>query len=968
MPATSPCLSPRASASRAFAFVLLAAVVLVASCGGGHTVSPVVARVGDGTVPLYQSSTEQLTLPQLKVADTILTGVKLQLKKDGSWALLSAGVTRVAAAADRPDAVLEGQAGSTDLNKAQVDATLTVARLHVGTQVFGPVAIRLTGQRWAFATAPQELKALNMADFKSNANIRADESHHVVLKSQPDIAVQDIPMQLAARNYKFCMDAQAEGADSMTLFNAAGNTVFTLKAGEPCVTITASEGPYTLQHRYGGTGTARTVFMRHQANTTTAALAAQRAPAPTARQLMLAATPQASRQAAVSQFSGTEYWSVRRAALSPVDPNFYVYLGITPKTSQNLSAFGPIFCSDPMAFAYATQWQNNTFVGVDKDTFGAPMHLTQPIACTNAQLAQLNVSHVYISVIDDPRIQVFPIDTTAGYPSHYNGVGYSSPDGSPFPWYTGSALSEYDPIFSAATLAVINQNWNQFALSVTQTRPPFWWMMQASNSSPYVETLLRAAVTTFGPVVSLVSGVLVVGNPSDTATPFAVAFRYFPDGLPASRSLGVGQVALFTGANCSGTAVISEGISMPMFNADTMPTLKNLGTSFQLGLQTTATTYSLPNYMGESKQFDQLPCITPAGGPPGSMAVAVDTVTMIISTDACEYCNLTGLDFTGVSLANVKLSHANLSNLVLSNLDLSGADLRYATLQGAKLNNANLEGANLCSAQLNGSVLGGAAASLAGAHLKNANLALTNLDGVVFSGASFYGSQQSSCQQTSCDSYVAPACASAYKALINNTKFDSAYLANVDMANATGVAVDFSGAVLFGVSFSGASLGLSTSANTRTSFRNAGLQGVDFSHADLTYVDFKGAAMDFVSDCGQAKLSTAYAQFPGAKLLASTGSPTTCAVGRPAAQFCVQSIFAASPAYPTTNCTNTCADGSTPGQVDPRLPGACLGTATTSCSWPPTAASANPDVPVGVCQAAAPLCGDAFRSTANKCW
>ena len=256
------------------ALVLLAAAFLAASCGGGSdTPAPaggVEIRIGTGSVPLYQSSTETLTLPQLRVAGNILADVKLAAK-EGRQAGRCFPPARCAPprAADTPGAALAEPGGNTDLGGAQTDTTLTVARLHVGSRVFGNVAVRLTGKTWAFVSSPQEVKTLHQEDFKSNTAIRADESHHVILKSSPDTGVQNVPMQLSSRNYKFCMDAQAEGADSTTLLDASGKPVFTLKAGEPCVTVKAREGAYTLQHRYGGTGSARTVFMRNQANTTT---------------------------------------------------------------------------------------------------------------------------------------------------------------------------------------------------------------------------------------------------------------------------------------------------------------------------------------------------------------------------------------------------------------------------------------------------------------------------------------------------------------------------------------------------------------------------------------------------------------------------------------------------------------------------------------------------------------------------
>lgn len=941
------------------ALVLLTAAFFTASCGGGNSPLPtssVDASTGTGTVPLYQSSAELLTLPMLKVAGNIQTDVKLQVKKDGSWALLSSGPVRAATASDAPPAALAAPGSTLDLGSGQTDATLTVARLHVEGRVFGNVALRLTGKTWAFAGTPQEVKTLHLEDFKSNTAIRADESNHVVLKSNPTTGVQNVPMQLSTRSYRFCMDAQAEGADSTTLLDAAGNTVFALKAGEPCVTINAREGAYTLQHRYGGTGSARTVFMRHQANTTTAALAAVRATMPKMASLLAASTT----------YPEKEYWSVRRAALTPGDPDFYVYLGVTPRNSANYPNVGAIFCSDPLTFAYADQWQANTFIGIDTNVFNTTMQLAQPLACTNAQLAQTEATHTYISVVGDPKIRSFPVyrdEFGYTYISYYPLT--QSADGRTFPSYFTN-MPASDPQYSVASLTVASLTGNQFNLFTTQTRDPSTEYAFDRNGL-YIK-VLRPAETTSGPVISNLDGTIAVGNAAtDIAKPMAIGFRYFPGGLASTVAPGVGQVALFTGANCSGAAVITEAVNIPSFSASSMPGLQGLGASFQLGLQTSVTAFSLPLYNGESQVFDQLTCSSfgSAGEAPASMQVVVDIIDMVISTDACEYCNLAGVDFSGHDLTKVKLSHANLSGAVLSNIDLSGADLRFATLQGAVLGNSNLDGANLCGAQLNGSAAVAQAATLIGAHLRNTNLANANLDGVNLSSASFYSSGAGgACQQTSCDSYVAPTCASAYGASVNNANFDSAYLSNVDLGDITGVGVNFSNAALFGVSFVGADLSHNNQSSVSSLFNKTYLQGTDFSRATLKFADFTGAQFDMDSACIQANLAASYAQFPGSKVPASPGS-ASCVAGKPTAAFCTESIFAASPTYPPTDCTNLCPDGSRGGTLGPQN-GSCSGTA--SCAVTSWAGAGNSAMPTSSCNGPAPLCGSAFSSTKNQCW
>lgn len=905
--------------------------VLITACSGGANqdtstalTGSLVASVGTGSVPHYESASELLTLPELKIGESILTDVKVRLKSGGTWAVESKGATRTAAASDRPAAALVSPGNSKDLNSSLSDATLTILRLHVGSRVLGSVAIKLNGNNWSLSGAPEEIKTLHQEDFKSNTAIRADESHHVVLKSSPTTGVQSVPMQLSTRSYKFCMDAQKDGADSTTLIDAAGNTVFKLKAGEPCVTINAREGAYTLEHRYGGSGNARTVFMRNKTNNTNTSLTAVRTPYAAAQRQLKSSLSSGSLQETTTIFPGTEYWSVRQAAFDPYEPTLYRYLGVVlpPVESDAVRAYYRItgrMCTGESgpSFTYADQWLSTTFFAISKSSFGVPVQFQPPVDCK---------PYSFMDMMFPPAV----FATSSGDDVLRLGYVYNS-----------------DPTEGIAqSLGITSQSGNQFALIATSD-----------------------SVTS--KVAALVNGYLTASvAPGDVATPMAVAFRYFPDGLPANVALGVGQVALFTGANCSGVAAISENISMPSFNANTLPGLSGLGSSFKLGLQTSAIAYANQLYLGESSRFDQLTCNSggfgSTGWAPASMRVLVDTITMVLSTDSCEYCNLSGVDFTGHDLTNVKLSHANLSGATLSNVDLSGADLRYVTLQGAYLDHSNLDGANLCRAQFNGSTAVGQAAVMTGAHLRNTNLALAVLDGVKLSSASFYSTFAGSCQQTACEAYVASTCASAYSASINNTSFDSAYLSNVDMGSAKGVGVNFSNAALFGVSFADADLSHNNLSSVASYFNNAYLQGTDFSRAVLKYADFTGAQLDLGSECMQANLSPSYAQFPGSKVPIAPGSGT-CVAGKPAAPFCTQSIFAASKTYPSTDCTNICADGKLAGGLGPQQ-GTCSSTASCSvASW--SAPGGNIAIPnTSRCDATAPLCGSNFSSIKNQCW
>lgn len=482
--------------------------------------------------------------------------------------------------------------------------------------------------------------------------------------------------------------------------------------------------------------------------------------------------------------------------------------------------------------------------------------------------------------------------------------------------------------------------------------------------------------------------------PSVTLQP---VFRYFPNGLPSNVALATGEVALFTGPSCLGAAVITTMKNIPYFNANyprnqsgsydvsgtnsfgpplyeptMLPGLPTLGTSFQLGLKTSALVSGSDVNDAAPQVFNQLTCTdarsTFASGLLGSMTISVETIDMVMSTDNCEYCNLAGADFSGHDLSNVKLQHANLNSTILSNANLSNADLRSVTLQSATLLSTNLEGASLCSAQLN-ALAGRAATTLTGAHLKNTNLAGATLGGVKFSYASFYSATPGSCQTDRCGT-LPSTCAGAYGATIDNAKFDSSYLSNVDMGNATGVAVDFSSAALLGVSFKGAKLSGDTNVGTAASFNNTWLQGSDFTNTDLKFADFTGAKFDLSSSCVQALLPKALGSFGASTVPLSAGS-ATCVKGQPSAAFCVQTLFTASPAYPATDCTNLCADGT--GRTQTAQQGVCPSGGASGC---PTASWANPQggggnvgMPTSSCNVAPLLCGDGFSgSTANRCW
>jgi tetratricopeptide (TPR) repeat protein len=108
-----------------------------------------------------------------------------------------------------------------------------------------------------------------------------------------------------------------------------------------------------------------------------------------------------------------------------------------------------------------------------------------------------------------------------------------------------------------------------------------------------------------------------------------------------------------------------------------------------------------------------------------AQAENVQHTQQLISTKACQRCDLSNAGLVSANLAGADVSGANLSSANLSNARLQGANLRGANLQGAVLFNANLtnadlRGVNLQKADLRGAVLTGAVWD--GSNVDGANL------------------------------------------------------------------------------------------------------------------------------------------------------------------------------------------------------------------------------------------------------
>ena len=109
---------------------------------------------------------------------------------------------------------------------------------------------------------------------------------------------------------------------------------------------------------------------------------------------------------------------------------------------------------------------------------------------------------------------------------------------------------------------------------------------------------------------------------------------------------------------------------------------------------------------------------------------ASDNVTTLISTNACENCDLMGVDLSDKDLSGAKLEGANLAGS-----DLSGADFSVANISAAILTDVDFSRADLSKANLSGSNLTGS--DLAGVNLEGAGFGNTILIGTILSFATW---------------------------------------------------------------------------------------------------------------------------------------------------------------------------------------------------------------------------------------
>ncbi|MEO7392714.1 MAG: pentapeptide repeat-containing protein [Ramlibacter sp.] len=779
-----------------------------------------------------------LELPLLRSGTTLYADVRISLADSGTFRILS---WRAIDASDAAvDGTLEPAIAIDQLETHPAPVQLALRRVHLDNEVFQSARIELSGGRWRYLRAPASAPALSTRDLNANSSLYANEDHVVLMTSAPD-RTEQFPLRLQARRYRFCMDPQDEGADSVALLDPAGTTVMSLRAGGDCAIVEAAQGLYQVRQTYGGTGSTRTVFLRK--------LGAAQAPV---------SAPQAAQP--------NEYWGIQGTLLDrkthqPLDRP--VFLALNGQVAEGGACFNDVRVAvQPNSVVSLIGGDRTLFDGLNffkplRDaTSGAPVSMGVPFQCSLAatfQLFRIQSQLEVLALADALRV---PLQVKSASPVRFSN-------------------------FSASG--------NTFGLKTA---------MPVGAGTPFDGTdVMLGRPTGDGSELELLP--LEGGQADAFLVEYRAVLRFRPDGFPGSSIPANGQVALFNSANCSGPAMVLDQYDLPGMLPGPLGAFNG---SVLLGMSTGATLYEQSTYRGASRHLITSGCIaTGSGFKPASVRVDPTTADMVFSTKRCESCNLSGMDLSNKDLQNARLAGSNLNNANLSKANLAGADLRQAFLQGAQLPNANLDAANLCGARLNAapSTAGtsNVAANLTGAFLRNANLSRSNVAGVNFNDANFYSANQSACSTSPCDTYTKPTCASAAGATLEGAQFSNAYLVGVDMANVHGSGAVFSNAVLTGARFNNAVL---TPLNgTPVNFSSAFIQGTDFTAADLTNATFSNAYDAKAVGCMQFELDEQHTSFPGFAVPVMPDS-TQCAKAPAPAKTCVKFTFTQRTLLPST--------------------------------------------------------------------
>jgi len=229
--------------------------------------------------------------------------------------------------------------------------------------------------------------------------------------------------------------------------------------------------------------------------------------------------------------------------------------------------------------------------------------------------------------------------------------------------------------------------------------------------------------------------------------------------------------------------------------------------------------------------------------------------------------NLEGAEFRLASIKNGDFEGANLQSA-----DFTGANMMAASFVSATLSQANLDGARLCNARMNAPT--GVSAILSGAFMRNTLLANADLTGADLTYAGFFGDlvlADNTCSpsDTECGLNQVSTCASLAGAVLTNTNFGNAFLANVDLSESQIYGTIFNNATLVNANFRAGNIQYNPSTGTG-SFYESMLQSADFTSAEVTGpFSFLGArangdyAPNSATSCYAIKLPGHFTAFRG---------------------------------------------------------------------------------------------------------
>jgi uncharacterized protein YjbI with pentapeptide repeats len=845
--------------TRAWAPLLALCLAVVMSCGGGR-------GGGTGAQPTFAVASittahDVLQLPLLQSGAALYADVSIALEDNGTFRVLSWRDVESSSPASI-DATLDPPVPLAELARYPQPVRMAVRRFHIDNGVYGSAQVEFNAGRWRYVSQPVASNTLTALDLRANPGLVANDDTLAVMQSAPG-KTEEFPLRLESRNYRFCMEPQDDGADAMTISDPDGNPVAALRAGGPCATFVAVQGMYTVRNTFGGTSVARTVFM-------------QRVPR---------AAPPAAGPTVLPQSDPSESWAILASMVDTRQreiPGTAGFLGAGPGLALYPGAGCIGFISgvfQPTSLVPVVEtidearprrdralFDGFNFFRTIRDAAGSVVQLGAPFDCPAAD-------RVVLEEFSRLAGRVFVVD----------------PVGEPLVPF------EANPV----KITNLSASANTFSLRST-------FSAAASDDALGPFVVLKGSEFPVGDV-DLAGGTNVIlyaqlPERSRVATAqYRVALRYRPNGIPGNAVPAQGQVALFNTPDCSGAAMVVDQYDLPGLMEGRLGAFRG---SLKLGLFTTATVFSQMFQNGESQVLATSGCIVAGWGAAqwraASLAIKVETIDMVLSTNRCERCNLAGMDLSERNLQNAKFAGTNLNGATLSRANLAGADLRQAFLQGAQLPNANLDAANLCGANLNAAPssagTSNVAANLAGAFLRNANLSKSNIAGVNFDHANFYSSNNATCAVTTCDSYARPVCASAAGATLEGAQFSSAYMAGVDMTNTHGSGAVFSGAVLTGARFNNATL--TPLGGTPVNFSGAFIQGADFTAADLTNATFTNAYGAESGDCMHFELGEQHTSFPGFAVPVTPDS-SQCK-SAPAQKTCVKFSFSQATILPSS--------------------------------------------------------------------